>query len=168
LITKNEKISNVIEYWKNRKTSYFLLVKMTKNVLTMFYFNIEMKSFFNFVKDVIIYKIKWLNFHIIELMMMIKYNLNYDKKIDFFSFSTKYFANKLSANASQIFSFIMIENNINHLNDTNYSNKNSQSNKTALNKWNDKNFSKTFFLNEIQISNVCKLNKYVTKEFIFK
>jgi hypothetical protein len=125
LIARNEKISNVIEYWKDQKTQYSLFVKMTKDVLAMSCFDVEVKRFFNLVRDVIIYKKERLNFHIIESMMMIKYNLNYDEEIDFFLSSNEYFANELSANASQILSFIMIENNTNHLNDTNHSNKNS-------------------------------------------
>ncbi len=125
LIARNEKISNVIEYWKDQKTQYSLFVKMTKDVLAMSCFDVEVKRFFNLVRDVIIYKKERLNFHIIESMMMIKYNLNYDEEIDFFLSSNEYFANELSANASQILSFIMIENNTNHLNDTNHSNNNS-------------------------------------------
>ncbi len=89
---------------------------------------------------------------------MIKYNLNYDEEIDFFSSSNEYFANEFSASASQILSFIMIENNTNHSNDTNHSNENSQWSEIALNEWNDEKFSKKLFSDEIQVSSACKLN----------
>jgi hypothetical protein len=158
LIAKDEKISNVIEYWKNQKTQYSLLVKMTKDVLAMSCSDVEVKRLFNLVKDVITYKRERLNFHTIESMMMIKYNLNYDEEIDFFSSSNEYFANEFSASASQILSFIMIENNTNHSNDTNHSNENSQWSEIALNEWNDEKFSKKLFSDEIQVSSACKLN----------
>jgi hypothetical protein len=106
---------------------------MTKNVLAMSCFDVEVKPFFDLVKNVIIYKRERLNFYIIESMMIIKYNLNYDEKIDFFSSSNEYFADEFFSSAFQILSFIMIENNINYSNDTNLSNKNSQFSETALN-----------------------------------
>ncbi len=82
---------------------------MTKNVLAMLCFNVKIKHLFNFMKNVIIYKKKGLNFHIIELVMMIKYNLNYNKTNKSLSFK-KYFANELSFDESLILSFILIKN----------------------------------------------------------
>ncbi len=82
---------------------------MTKDVLTMSCFDVEVKRFFNLVRNVIIYKKKRLNFHTIEFVMMIKYNLSYDEANDSLSFN-EYFANELSFNASQTLSLIIIEN----------------------------------------------------------
>jgi hypothetical protein len=55
-IKRNEKTSNVIEYWKSQKTQYFFFVKMTKDVLAISCSNVEVKRFFNLARNVIIYK----------------------------------------------------------------------------------------------------------------
>ncbi len=102
LIKRNEKTSNVIEYWKNQETRYSLLVKMTKNVLAISCFDVEVKRLFNLAKNVIIYRRKRLNFQTIETMMMIKYNLNYKKLNDSLSSLNESFVDEFSSNASRI------------------------------------------------------------------
>ncbi len=109
LLIKNEKFSNIIEYWKDWEKRYSLLVTMTKNVLTMWCFDVKIKRLFNLARNVIIYKKKRLNSHIIESMMMIKYNLNYNEMNNSSSFN-KYFANEFSFDESQTLLFILIEN----------------------------------------------------------
>ncbi len=101
---------------------------MTKNVLTMSCFDVKVKRLFNFARDVIIYRRKRLNSHTIELMMMIKYNLNYDEMNDS-SFFNEYFANEFFFDASQILSLLLIENDA----QLDHSNDNFQSSEFALN-----------------------------------
>ncbi len=128
LIKKDEKTSNVIEYWKNQKTQYSLLVKMTKNVLAIFCSNVEIKRFFNFARNVIIYKRKRLNFQTIEIVMMIKYNLNNEKLNDSLSSPNEFFVDEFSSNASRALSFVLIENDAS----SEQINENFQANDTAL------------------------------------
>jgi hypothetical protein len=145
LIKKDEKTLNVIEYWKIQKTQYFLFVKMTKNVLAISCSNVEIKRFFNLARNVIIYRRKRLNFQTIETMMMIKYNLNYEKSNDFLSSSNEFFADEFSSNAFRVLSFILIENDAS----SKQINKNSQENDIALTKWENEEFQKSFFLIKI-------------------
>jgi hypothetical protein len=62
LIKRDEKTSNVIEYWKRQKTQYSLLVRMTKNVLAILCSNVEVERLFNLARNFIIYKRKRLIF----------------------------------------------------------------------------------------------------------
>jgi hypothetical protein len=144
LIERNEKTSNVIEYWKSQKTQYSLLVKMIKDVLAISCSNVEIKRFFNLARNVIIYKRKRLNFQTIETMMMIKYNLNYEKLNDSLSSSNEFFADELLLNASRVLSFILIENDAS----SEQINENSQANDIALTKWKNEEFSKELFFDK--------------------
>jgi hypothetical protein len=141
LIERNKKTSNVIEYWKSQKTQYSLLVKMTKDVLVISCSNVEVKRFFNLAKDVIIYKRERLNSQTIETMMMIKYNLNYEKLNDSLSSSNEFFADELSSNASRALSFILIEDDAS----SKQINENSQANDIALTRWKNEEFSEELF-----------------------
>ncbi len=49
---------------------------MIKDVLTISYFDVNVKRLFNLTRDVIIYRRDRLNLNIIETIIMIKYNLN--------------------------------------------------------------------------------------------
>jgi hypothetical protein len=112
LIKRNEKTSNVIEYWKNQETQYSLFVRMTKNVLAILCSYIEVKRLFNLARNVIIYKRKRLNFQTIEIKIMIKYNLNHKKSNNSLSSSNEFFVDELSLNVFRALSFILIENNV--------------------------------------------------------
>ncbi len=101
---------------------------MTKDVLVISCSNVEVKRFFNLAKDVIIYKRERLNSQTIETMMMIKYNLNYEKLNDSLSSSNEFFADELSSNASRALSFILIEDDAS----SKQINENSQANDIAL------------------------------------
>jgi hypothetical protein len=144
LIERNEKTLNVIEYWKSQKTQYSFFVKMTKDVLAISCSNVEVKRFFNLAKDVIIYKIKRLNFQTIETMMIIKYNLNYEKSNDSLSSSNEFFVDEFSSNAFRALSFILIEDDAL----SKQINENSQANDIALTKWKNEEFSEEFFFNK--------------------
>ncbi len=141
LIKRDEKTSNVIEYWKNQKTQYSLFVRMTKDVLAIFCSNVEVKRLFNFARNVIIYKRKRLNFQTIEIVMMIKYNLNHEKSNDSLSSSNEFFADELSSNAFRALSLVLIENDAS----SKQINENSQANDTALIEWKNEEFSKKLF-----------------------
>ncbi len=114
---------------------------MTKNVLAIFCFDVEVKRLFNLARNVIIYKRKRLNFQTIEIVMMIKYNLNNKKLNDSLSSSNEFFVDEFSLNAFFVLSLVLIENDAlsKHLNE------NSQANDTALTKWKNEKFSKEFF-----------------------
>ncbi len=141
LIKRNEKTSNVIEYWKSQKTQYSFLVKMTKDVLAISCSNVEIKRFFNLARNVIIYKKKWLNSQMIETMIMIKYNLNYEKSNDSLSSSNEFFVDEFSLNAFRALSFILIEDDAS----SKQINENSQTSDIALTKWENEEFSKKLF-----------------------
>jgi hypothetical protein len=144
LIKRNEKTSNVIEYWKSQKTHYSLFVKMTKDVLAISCSNVEVECLFNLAKDVIIYRRERLNSQTIETMMMIEYNLNYEELNDSLSSSNEFFVDELSSNASRALSFILIENDAS----SKQINENSQANDNALTKWENEEFSKKLFSNK--------------------
>jgi hypothetical protein len=144
LIKRNEKTLNVIEYWKNQKTQYSLFVKMTKNVLAIFCSDVEVKRLFNLARNVIIYKRKRLNFQTIEIVMIIKYNLNNEKLNDSLSLSNEFFVNELSSNASFVLSLVLIENDAS----SKHLNENSQANDIALTRWKNEKFSKEFFFDK--------------------
>ncbi len=63
---------------------------MTKDVLAILCSNVEVKRFFNLAKDFIIYRRKRLNSQMIEIVMMIKYNLNNEESNDFLSSSNDF------------------------------------------------------------------------------
>ncbi len=103
---------------------------MTKDVLAIFCFDVEIKRLFNLAKNVIIYKRKRLNSQTIEIVMMIKYNLNNEKSNDSLSSSNESFVDEFSSNASFVLSFVLIENDAS----SKHLNENSQANNTALTK----------------------------------
>jgi hypothetical protein len=162
LIKRDEKTSNVIEYWKSQKTQYSLFVKMTKDVLAISCSNVEIKPLFNLAKDVIIYKKKRLNFQTIETMMIIKYNLNYEELNNFLSSSNDFFVDEFSSNAFRALSLILIEDDAL----SKQINENSQSNDTALTRWKNEEFSEKFFFDK---NNHYYINRWLThiKRFHF-
>ncbi len=101
---------------------------MTKNVLAIFCSDVEVKRFFNLARNVIIYRRKRLNSQTIEIVMMIKYNLNNEKLKDSLSLSNEFFVNELSSNASFVLSLVLIENDAS----SKHLNENSQANDIAL------------------------------------
>ncbi len=101
---------------------------MTKNVLAIFCSDVEVKRLFNLARNVIIYKRKRLNFQTIEIVMIIKYNLNNEKLNDSLSLSNEFFVNELSSNASFVLSLVLIENDAS----SKHLNENSQANDIAL------------------------------------
>ncbi len=103
---------------------------MTKNVLAIFCFDVEVKRLFNLARNVIIYKKILLNSQTIEIMMMIKYNLNNKELNDFLSSSNEFFVDEFSLNVFFVLSFVLIENDAS----SKHLNENSQTNDTALTK----------------------------------
>jgi hypothetical protein len=101
---------------------------MTKDVLAILCSDVEVKRLFNLAKDVIIYRKERLNSQTIEIVMMIKYNLNHEKSNDSLSSSNEFFADELSSNASRALSLVLIENNAL----SKQINENSQASDTAL------------------------------------
>jgi hypothetical protein len=144
LIKRDEKTLNVIEYWKSQETQYSLLVKMTKDVLAIFCFDVEVERLFNLARDVIIYRRERLNSQTIEIVMMIKYNLNNEELNDSLSSSNESFVDELSSNASFVLSLVLIENDAS----SEHLNENSQASDTALTKWENEKFSKEFFFDK--------------------
>jgi hypothetical protein len=141
LIKRNEKTSNVIEYWKSQKTQYSFLVKMTKDVLAISCSNVEVKRLFNLARNVIIYRRERSNFQTIETMMMIKYNLNYEESNDSLWSSNEFFADELLSNEFRALSLILIEDDAS----SKQINKNSQANDIALTRWKNEEFSEELF-----------------------
>ncbi len=101
---------------------------MTKDVFAIFCSNVEVERLFNLARDVITYKRKRLNFQTIEIVMMIKYNLNNEKLNDSLSSSNEFFADELSSNASRALSLVLIENDTS----SEQINENFQANDIAL------------------------------------
>jgi hypothetical protein len=101
---------------------------MTKDVLAILCSNVEVQRLFNLAKDVIIYKKERLNSQTIEIVMMIKYNLNSEELNDFLSSSNKFLTDELSSNAFRALSLVLIENDAS----SEQINENFQANDTAL------------------------------------
>jgi hypothetical protein len=101
---------------------------MIKDVLAISCFDVEVKRLFNLAKDVITYKKKRLNSQTIEIVMMIKYNLNDEELFDSSSSSNDSFADKLSSNAFRTLLFILIENDA----QSKSLNENSQTSEIAM------------------------------------
>jgi hypothetical protein len=101
---------------------------MTKNVLAILCSDVEVERLFNLARDVITYRRERLNSQTIEIVMMIKYNLNHEESNDFLSSSNEFFADEFSSNASRALSLVLIENNAS----SEQINENSQASDTAL------------------------------------
>jgi hypothetical protein len=83
---------------------------MTKDVLAIFCSDVEVKRLFNLAKNVITYRKERLNFQTIEIVMMIKYNLNHEESNDSLSSSNEFFVDELLSNASRALSLVHLQN----------------------------------------------------------
>ncbi len=83
---------------------------MSKVVLAILCSDVEVKRLFIIARNVITYRKKRLNSQTIEIVMMIKYNLNNEESNDSLSSSNEFIVDELSLNASFVLSLVLIEN----------------------------------------------------------
>ena len=102
---------------------------MIKNILTIFCANVEIERLFNIIKNIINYRRKRLKFHIIEIIMMIKFvAMNKQRYSSYdidFDFTNEIFANELTTNTQNFLSFVMIDDDNNDEYEKNIWNENA-------------------------------------------
>ena len=116
LLFDNNKNCHILNFWKSQIVQYEILSRMIKNVLTIFLIDVDIERLFNMIKNVVTYWRNWLNFKIIETIMMIKYNMQittkyFAIKINFFvvKFNEKMFVDELTFNARDFAFFKLID-----------------------------------------------------------